>query len=574
MLERENFAENIRSSGGRSIEPKPHPYCGHWADFSLPPSYVKNWPLRFELATHPDTPVFKLVDLLEDEHPRVRGAAAMHLRTPRSAVQFLIDFGSCPDLKELTPPSRALDAKSRKRLQGGGPWARLLAIAHPDGNAAGDLNGVSAVVKKLLALQRYTPIAILRLLAGDENSSVRFLTSHHPAAQGVCFQYMQAGATRRLASEGKPVDDVSLAFLEELTIGNRWQRQLAAKHHLTTPSNLQKLAEDPSNIVRQAVANNAAAPLSILLELAKDVWPLTRAWVARHPQVTSVMLSQLGGDPDPEVRESVALSPYTYAETLAELVHDKVYEVRLGAARNTRTPREVLFAVRRDEKQSAELRAVAQGTLITPTVLPLLRDSRAEICKGERSEGVCADPTTLQVRPEDHPQEPDLQRLLGLRIDPPRLDPTKTKLVEQTDVRDRIDRIAVDAVIAIEQRLTHQAEERAHQNRGYDVHSVSTDKQHMFYIEVKGKGPNKREAQISRSQIELALEYPERFCLALVRTDGERALEVFYIFRPFAEFSLPLNPAILSVTFDIQRLTSKGKRVWSYDSFIQTRRKE
>ena len=104
--------------------------------------------------------------------------------------------------------------------------------------------------------------------------------------------------------------------------------------------------------------------------------------------------------------------------------------------------------------------------------------------------------------------------------------------VFQTD-RDRIDRLAVDAVMQAERLLGREPTEMHHQNPGYDIESRDPNTNRLLFIEVKGKSTDGTTVTVSKTQIFTALNIPDSFILAIVEVDGDTAKEPRYIREPF-----------------------------------------
>lgn len=106
--------------------------------------------------------------------------------------------------------------------------------------------------------------------------------------------------------------------------------------------------------------------------------------------------------------------------------------------------------------------------------------------------------------------------------------------------RERIDRLAVDAVLAAERSLGRDPVEMPHNNAGYDVRSYVLDEQgnrtgDSFFIEVKGKGLGQSTVTISATQINMSFNVPDKWILAIVQVDGEETLPPRYIREPFEQ---------------------------------------
>jgi hypothetical protein len=117
-----------------------------------------------------------------------------------------------------------------------------------------------------------------------------------------------------------------------------------------------------------------------------------------------------------------------------------------------------------------------------------------------------------------------LERLRGQRADEPS---TYAKNTE------RVDRLAVAAVVAAEHELGRRPKEMPHNNKGYDIQSRLNDLGELLFIEVKGRAAGAKEFTITKSEILTSLNKPERFVLALVEVREDDSTEVRYVRQPF-----------------------------------------
>ena len=122
--------------------------------------------------------------------------------------------------------------------------------------------------------------------------------------------------------------------------------------------------------------------------------------------------------------------------------------------------------------------------------------------------------------------------------------------VEQAD-RERIDGLAIAAVLEAERRLRREPREMPHDNPGYDIESRDPANNRLLFIEVKGKAVGQTTVTISKTQILTALNKPDDFVLALVEVDGDAAHEPRYIRQPFKR---ELDFAVVSVNFNLSEL--------------------
>lgn len=118
--------------------------------------------------------------------------------------------------------------------------------------------------------------------------------------------------------------------------------------------------------------------------------------------------------------------------------------------------------------------------------------------------------------------------------------------------RERIDRLAVQAVLAAERELGREPRELDHCNPGYDIESRDPrEPGRLRFIEVKGKAAGKTTVTVSATQIRTALNKPDDWILAVVSVDGDTAGEPRYVRCPFT--TLP-DFAEVSKTLDLASL--------------------
>ncbi|RTG97369.1 helicase [Thermus scotoductus] len=162
-------------------------------------------------------------------------------------------------------------------------------------------------------------------------------------------------------------------------------------------------------------------------------------------------------------------------------------------------------------------------------------------------------------------RERELEAARHLQSLPPRLSqailvvPPLTPKVEapELEAQRRLERLAVEAVLLAERRLGHEPKEMPPGWPGYDVES-RTLQGTLRFIEVKGKGPGSEVVTLSRTQILTALNKPTSWFLAVVETDGEKALRVHYIPTPFVREP---DFGATSVNYDLKELLAKAKQV-------------
>jgi superfamily II DNA or RNA helicase len=118
-----------------------------------------------------------------------------------------------------------------------------------------------------------------------------------------------------------------------------------------------------------------------------------------------------------------------------------------------------------------------------------------------------------------------LERLRGERGKAPALYAKETE---------RVERIAVDAVLAAERGLGREPEEKPRNNPGYDILSAPADGGRLLFIEVKGRVAGAPVFTITKNEVLYALNKGADYILALVRVEGDRAAELRYVRSPFS----------------------------------------
>jgi superfamily II DNA or RNA helicase len=112
-------------------------------------------------------------------------------------------------------------------------------------------------------------------------------------------------------------------------------------------------------------------------------------------------------------------------------------------------------------------------------------------------------------------------------------------LPAQTYAKDTtvIERRAVDAVLAAERALGREPTEMPHNNKGYDIRSLTPDG-HLVFIEVKGRILGAEDFTVTRNEV-LYGRNADRYRLAMVSVhpDGPGKDDVRYVINPFDGFA-------------------------------------
>ena len=117
-----------------------------------------------------------------------------------------------------------------------------------------------------------------------------------------------------------------------------------------------------------------------------------------------------------------------------------------------------------------------------------------------------------------------LERLRGHRDQEP------STYAKETE---RVERLAVNAVMAAEVELGRRPKEMPRNNKGYDIQSRMNDLGELLFIEVKGRALGAADFTITKSEILTSLNRPDHFVLALVEVRDDDSTEARYLRKPF-----------------------------------------
>ena len=140
-----------------------------------------------------------------------------------------------------------------------------------------------------------------------------------------------------------------------------------------------------------------------------------------------------------------------------------------------------------------------------------------------------------------------LDRLAGRRTEPAAIYARETA---------RVERRAVDAVLAAERALGRDPEEMAHNHPGYDIRSTASDGR-VIRIEVKGRVAGADDFIITRNEVLTAKNLRDDYRLALVSISSEAAGgdQLRYLIRPFDSTNTD--------DFRVTRFTLNWKPTWA-----------
>ena len=128
---------------------------------------------------------------------------------------------------------------------------------------------------------------------------------------------------------------------------------------------------------------------------------------------------------------------------------------------------------------------------------------------------------------------------------------------ERTTVEtQRVERLAMDAVMAAERSLGFEPRDVGDQKVGWDIESIVPNNGRLRLIEVKGRFKGATTVTVTHNEIVQALNKPDDFILAIVEVD-EVASEPRYIRRPF---HIEPEFAVTSVNYNLRELFTQSSR--------------
>lgn len=121
--------------------------------------------------------------------------------------------------------------------------------------------------------------------------------------------------------------------------------------------------------------------------------------------------------------------------------------------------------------------------------------------------------------------------------------------------RSRIERAAMEKVMAAERRLGRSPRDVSDLKCGYDIESRDPASGHLIFIEVKGRHADADHVIVTRNEILTGLNKPDAWVLAIVQVDGISIHEPVYIRTPF-EREPGFNE--IAVVFKLSELLARG----------------
>jgi superfamily II DNA or RNA helicase len=124
--------------------------------------------------------------------------------------------------------------------------------------------------------------------------------------------------------------------------------------------------------------------------------------------------------------------------------------------------------------------------------------------------------------------------------------------------RDRIDKLAIAAVVAAEKALGRNPRVMDHSNPGYDIETTDPrEPGRVRFLEVKGKAIGRDTVTVSATQIRCCLNQPDNWILAIVPVEGDKAHTPRYVRRPF---TTPPDFAEVSKNLDLAALIARSEK--------------
>lgn len=131
--------------------------------------------------------------------------------------------------------------------------------------------------------------------------------------------------------------------------------------------------------------------------------------------------------------------------------------------------------------------------------------------------------------------------------------------------RARVERLAMQAVIAAETALGHRCKDVSAEKCGWDI-TVYADQTEGLplerHVEVKGRAKGQNTITVTRNEISTALNQKDKFVLAVVLVDGEATEGPHYISQPFTQEP---DWAEASKNLDLAALLSRAQRPSAMD---------
>ncbi|MGZ8941540.1 MAG: helicase-related protein [Methylobacter sp.] len=138
----------------------------------------------------------------------------------------------------------------------------------------------------------------------------------------------------------------------------------------------------------------------------------------------------------------------------------------------------------------------------------------------------------------------------------------ETAFCADAESRSRIEKIAMEAVMATERAMGHEVIDVSAQKCGWDITSVPQPIDGKLpmsrHIEVKGRAKGQTTITVSRNEVLYALNQQDKFILAIVLVDEESHEGPFYIKKPFTQEP---DWAVTSINFNLGELIARSHQI-------------
>ncbi len=128
-----------------------------------------------------------------------------------------------------------------------------------------------------------------------------------------------------------------------------------------------------------------------------------------------------------------------------------------------------------------------------------------------------------------------------------------------SEARARVERVAMNAVMAAERALGHEVIDVSAQKCGWDVTSIPRHVDGRIppsrHIEVKGRAKGQSTVTVTRNEVLYGLNQQDKFVLAVVVVDGDNHEGPFYVTRPFTQEP---DWAVTSINLDLAQLLARS----------------
>lgn len=134
-----------------------------------------------------------------------------------------------------------------------------------------------------------------------------------------------------------------------------------------------KLCHHPDEVVRKAACRHPLVSTEQLSHLVED--PLLATAIAKHPNSDQLLLTQLSHSDNQKVRQAIAENNAAPAEVLLQLANDNDLFTRLRVANNQQTPPAALYKLAADQEAQLRYQVVINPSCPRDLLKQLLWDS-------------------------------------------------------------------------------------------------------------------------------------------------------------------------------------------------------